>query len=135
MHFTFFGIQRLGMAKKGEKNSVVEQCPIRNIVSRFGTKWSLLVIVTLDENGATRFGQLGKLIPDISSKMLASTLHVLEADGLVGRKVYPEVPIRVEYELTDMGQSLMPLIRSLTEWALAHQETILAYRRDFDGSK
>ena len=57
------------------------------------------------------------------------------ADGLVGRKVYPEVPIRVEYELTDMGQSLMPLIRSLTEWALAHQETILAYRRDFDGSK
>lgn len=111
----------------------MEICPIRNVVSRFGNKWALLIIVVLNENGATRFGRLGKLIPDISSKVLASTLHVLEADGLVSRTVYPEVPVRVEYELTEMGLSLVPLIQALTDWALMHQETILEHRRDFDG--
>ena len=82
-----------------------------------------------------RFSQLRKLIPDISSKMLASTLDVLEADGLVFRTVYPEVPVRVEYELTEMGRSLVPLIDALTDWALNHQEAILAHRRSSDKSR
>lgn len=69
------------MAKKSEKNSIIEICPIRNVVARFGNKWALLVILILSENGSTRFNQLGKLIPDISTKMLAGTLHTLEADG------------------------------------------------------
>lgn len=103
-------------------------CPIRNIISRFGNKWALLVIYILSENGSMRFNQLCKLIPDISTKMLSSTLRTLESDGLVSRTVFPEVPIRVEYALTDTGISLVPLIKSLTEWAIDHMQTIIKHR-------
>lgn len=120
------------MAKKQEKNSIIEICPIRNVVARFGNKWALLVILTLSENGSTRFNQLGKLIPDISTKMLAGTLHTLEADDLVKRTVFPEVPIRVEYELTPTGQSLVPLIRQLTDWALQNMKSIVRHRKMFE---
>lgn len=123
------------MAKNIEKNSLVEICPIRNVVARFGNKWAFLVILLLSENGTTRFNQLRKLIPDISTKMLSSTLSVLEADGLVSRKVYPEVPPRVEYALTATGQSLVPLILQLTEWAQQHMQSILRHRKNFEQAK
>ena len=111
-----------------EKNFTLEACPIRDVVARFGSKWALLIIIVLSQHGSTRFNRLGKLIPDISTKMLSGTLQVLEADALVKRTVYPEVPIRVEYELTELGQSLMPIIRQLTEWALTNMPTILRHR-------
>ena len=120
------------MAKKLEKNSLVEICPIRNVVARFGNKWALLIILILSENGSTRFNQLGKQIPDISSKVLANTLHILEADGLLARTVFPEVPIRVEYELTTAGKSLVPIIHSLTDWALNNMKSILKHRKVFE---
>ena len=104
------------------------------MVARFGNKWSFLVIILLSENGVTRFNQLRKLIPDISTKMLSSTLSVLEADGLVSRKVYPEVPPRVEYALTATGQSLVPLILQLTEWAQSHMQSILRHRKDYEAA-
>lgn len=115
--------------KKSEKKSIVELCPIRNVVARFGNKWALLVILLLSEHGATRFNQLGKLIPDISTKVLSTTLQTLEADGLVNREVFPEVPIRVEYSLTDTGDSLVPIIRQLTDWALANMKGIVNHRK------
>ncbi len=118
------------MIKKEEKKSIVEMCPIRNVVARFGNKWALLVILVLSENGKTRFNQLGKLIPDISTKVLSNTLSVLEADGLVSRTVFPEVPIRVEYELTQTGHSLVPIIMSLTEWAQKNMKSILQHREE-----
>lgn len=120
--------------KKEEKNSIIEICPIRNVVARFGNKWSLLVILVLNENGVTRFNQLGKLIPDISTKVLSNTLHTLEADGLVSRKVYPEVPIRVEYMLTDTGLSLVPIIRQLTDWALTNMKSVMRHRAAYDNA-
>ena len=120
------------MAKKTEKNSIIEICPIRNVVARFGNKWSLLVILILNENGSTRFNQLGKLIPDISTKVLSNTLQILEADGLITRTVFPEVPIRVEYKLTDTGISLVPIIQQLTEWAMQNMKSILAHRKKYD---
>lgn len=123
------------MAKKTEKNSIVEICPIRNVVARFGNKWALLVILILSENGSTRFNRLGKLIPDISTKMLSGTLRTLEADGLVRRTVFPEVPIRVEYELTPAGHSLVPIIRQLTDWALQNMKSIVAHRRKFEADE
>lgn len=123
------------MAKNLEKYSIIEICPIRNVVSRFGNKWSFLIILLLSENGSTRFGQLGKLIPDISTKVLSNTLRVLEADGLLKRTVFPEVPIRVEYELTDTGRSLVPIILSLTEWAQSHMSSIMQHRKDFEGKE
>lgn len=120
------------MNKKEEKNSIIEICPIRNVVARFGNKWALLLIIILDEEGSTRFNRLGKMLPDISTKMLAQTLHTLEADGLVKRTVYPEVPIRVEYELTETGHTLVPIIQELTQWALNHMQSILAHRQAFE---
>ncbi len=122
------------MAKNLEKYSLVEICPIRNVVARFGNKWSFLLIMLLSENGTTRFNQLKKLIPDISTKVLSSTLSVLEADGLVSRTVYAEVPPRVEYALTPTGQSLVPLLLQLTEWAQSHMQSILKHRKDFEQS-
>lgn len=119
------------MQKKEEKNSVIEMCPIRNIVARFGNKWALLIIYMLNEHGTLRFNQLAKLIPDISSRMLSGTLRTLEADGLVEREVYPEVPPKVEYRLTDAGASLVPFIVQLTDWAQRHMESILRSRRRF----
>lgn len=116
------------MRKKDEKNSIIEICPIRNVVARFGNKWALLLILVLHENGAVRFNGLKALIPDISTKVLSDTLRVLAADNLVKRTVFPEVPIRVEYELTDTGKSLVPIIISLTEWAQKNMKSIMKHR-------
>lgn len=87
------------MANKS--NSIIEICPIRNVVARFGNKWSFLVMLTINEKEIVRFNELCKLIPDISSRVLSETLRVLEADDLIKRKVYPVVPPKVEYRLTD----------------------------------
>ena len=106
-------------------------CPIRNILSRICDKWSLLVLYTIAQAGVIRFNALRKSIPDISQKMLTSTLRALEADGYVRRKVYAEVPPRVEYSLTDQAHSLLPLIDALVEWANARMETILHQRHNF----
>ena len=76
-----------------------------------------------------RFNELGREIPDVSSRVLAGTLRTLEADGLISRKVYPVVPPRVEYSLTEMGQSLVPLINDLTAWAQQNMARIMSHRR------
>lgn len=120
------------MRKKEEKNSIIEICPVRNVVARFGNKWALLVILVLSETGSIRFNHLGKLIPDISTKVLSNTLRTLEADDLVKRTVFPEVPIRVEYELTKIGKSLVPIIISLTEWAQKNMKSIIKHRKQFE---
>lgn len=122
------------MAEKNVKFSDMESCPIRNVVARFGNKWAILVLLILQEESCLRFNQLRKMMPDISSKVLSSTLQVLEADGLVRRTVYPEVPPRVEYQLTEMGHSLMPIIADLTQWALSNMPTIMNHREQFEQS-
>lgn len=118
--------------RKEERNSIIEICPIRNVVSRFGNKWSLLVILLLHEKGVVRFNELCRLIPDVSSRVLSGTLRTLEADDLVSRKVYPVVPPKVEYSLTSVGQSLVPIITELTEWAQANMKNIVMHRRKYD---
>ena len=120
------------MLKKEEKNSIIEICPIRNVVARFGNKWALLVVLVLSEQEIVRFNELCKLIPDVSSRVLSATLRTLEADGLVSRKVYPVVPPKVEYRLTDIGQSLVPFSIQLTEWAQTHMKTIVKHRKKFE---
>lgn len=122
------------MLKKEERNSIIEICPVRNVVARFGNKWALLVVIVLSEHEAVRFNELSRLIPDISSRVLSGTLRTLEADGLVARKMYPEVPPKVEYSLTDMGRSLVPLINQLTEWAQNNLKTIVTHRQEFESS-
>lgn len=103
-------------------------CPIRNVLNRLGDKWSMLVLVTLHANGIMRFNDVHKTIGDISQRMLTVTLRSLESDGLVERKVYAEVPPRVEYKLTDMGQSFIPHLENLVEWADQNYSEIIGAR-------
>lgn len=116
------------MREKEQLNSIIEICPVRNVVARFGNKWALLVLLVLSENGPIRFNELGRKIPDISARILSSTLRILEADGLVDRNYFQEVPPRVEYSLTETGRSLVPIIIRLTEWAQNNMKTIIAHR-------
>lgn len=108
--------------------NIKDFCPIRDILSRFGDKWSVLVLLSLEQNDVLRFGELSKSIPDISQKMLTVTLRTLETDRLVERKIYPEIPPRVEYRLTALGHSLMPHVTALVNWALENRERCLAGR-------
>ncbi len=104
-------------------------CPIRNILSRIGDKWSVLTLYTLSNNGIMRFKALQKELPDISQKMLTVTLRTLEEDGLVNRKIYPQVPPKVEYSLTDRGTSLLPHLNSLIVWAKENMNDIISDRK------
>ena len=106
-----------------------EQCPIRNILCRFGDKWSLLVLITLYSNGTMRFNEIHKTIADISQRMLTVTLRTLEEDGLIKRDVFAEVPPRVEYTITPMCESLMPHIEGLIQWAITNMPTIFENRK------
>jgi DNA-binding HxlR family transcriptional regulator len=110
-------------------------CPIRDILSRLGDKWSLLVLVTLSTNGTMRFSDIQKSIDDISQRMLTVTLRSLEADGLVVRKIYPEVPPRVEYFLTQSGHSLMPYLENLVTWAVENMQNIVDSRQSYNNEE
>lgn len=106
----------------------INVCPIRDIISRISSKRGMLVLVTLHSNGTMRFNDIQKSIGEVSQRMLTVTLRSLEADGLIHRKVYPEVPPRVEYKLSERGESLMPLLQSLIDWALEHANAIMEDR-------
>lgn len=114
--------------KECRSNPLIENCPIRNVVARFGDKSSLLVLLVIDGEGVVRFNELERMIPDISPRVLSVTLKTLEADGLVGRKVYAEVPPKVEYSLTDTGKSLIPVVNQLVEWAKANMQRVMDHR-------
>ncbi|MEZ0110248.1 DNA-binding HxlR family transcriptional regulator [Catenulispora sp. EB89] len=108
-------------------------CPSRDLLDRIGDKWSILVLGALGQNGRSRFTDLRKRLAGVSEKMLTQTLRALERDGLVLRTVYPEVPVRVEYELTPLGVTLRGPVKALTEWSLEHTTEVLAAREDYDG--
>ncbi len=118
------------MKNKYEKKTFIEMCPIRNVIARIGNKWALLIIIILHENHCLRFNKLRELIPDISPQILSSTLKILEADNLITRKAYNEIPPRVEYALTSMGESLVPIINDLTEWAKQNMGSIIQHRNN-----
>ncbi len=104
---------------------------VRDLLDRVGDKWSLLIIGTL-RTGRLRFSELQRRIPGISQRMLTLKLRSLERDGLITRTVHAEVPPRVEYELTDMGQTLLEPALALAVWAVTHQPAISEARDAFD---
>jgi DNA-binding HxlR family transcriptional regulator len=107
---------------------VFEQpCPIRDVLDRIGDQWSLLVLGVL-ERGTMRFSEVDRAIGDISKQMLSKTLKHLEEDGFVRRTLYPEVPPRVEYELTDLGRSFLQPMKDLITWANANHRAICEAR-------
>lgn len=123
---TFVNIRLTVMVKKDINPSYLA-CPIRQVISRFGDKWSMLVLYTLhaSEVGVLRFSELHHNMADCSQKMLSATLKNLEQNNLIHREVYPMVPPRVEYSLTDTGKSLMPAIISLIDWAKFHFDDVV----------
>jgi DNA-binding HxlR family transcriptional regulator len=100
------------------------QCPVRNVLGRFSDKWSLLIMCEVQSNGIMRYKEFKKRIPDISHKMLTNTLKKLQEDHLLSRQAYAEIPPRVEYSLTETGESLMPAVQLMIEWALKHFDEV-----------
>ena len=118
------------MDRKTITDSLYPECPIRNVLGRLMDKWSLLVFYTMEgAKEPMRFNAIQKAIPDISQKMLATTLQSLTDDGFVLRKAYAEVPVRVEYELTERAKSLLPHLDGLLSWALENFNGIITDRR------
>nr|WP_311489607.1 helix-turn-helix domain-containing protein [uncultured Alloprevotella sp.] len=113
------------------RDALYPNCPVRNVLSRVGDKWSMLVLFTLEANERQRFKELQRNIPDISQKMLTATLKMLEADALILREAFPEIPPRVEYSLTDKGKSLLPLIDNLLVWASENMDDIIEARKNY----
>lgn len=112
------------------RNVLFPNCPIRNVLSRVGDKWSLLVLHTLEQSAEpVRFNALQRALPDISQKVLTTTLRTLEEDGFVVRTVYAEVPPRVDYQLTERAQSFMQACTPMIQWAVANLEDIVADRK------
>lgn len=110
-------------------------CPVRDAVSQIGDKWSMLVLITLDKLGRSRFSAIRRDIQDISQRMLTVTLRQLERDGLVERTVYPEVPPRVEYELTALGKDLLQPIEALIGWVIEQTPQLEKARAEYDRNK
>jgi DNA-binding HxlR family transcriptional regulator len=104
---------------------------VSGILSRIGDKWSVLVVMLLAD-GPKRFNELKKLVGGISQRMLTLTLRGLERDGLVTRTVFPTIPPRVDYELTQLGHSLRVPVQALGSWAFEHHPTIAQARQTFD---
>ena len=110
------------------RDALFPDCPIRNVLSRVGDKWSLLVLYNLQHREPVRFKELQRQIPDISQKSLTQTLRTLEEDGFVSREVFPEVPPRVEYSLTPRALSFLPLVENMINWAKENMDEIIKDR-------
>jgi DNA-binding HxlR family transcriptional regulator len=111
-------------------------CPVRDLLSRLGDKWSMLVIVALAEtdNHCLRFSELNRKVNGISQRMLSTTLRNFERDGIVTRHLYPEVPPRVEYTLTDRGRDFLVPVKALVDWMVSEWPNIEASRQSYDST-
>ena len=104
---------------KIQKDKTDEKCPVKASLNLIGGKWKAVILFHLLD-GAKRFNQLRRLLPDITQRMLTNQLRALEADGLLNRQVFAEVPPRVEYSLSDLGRTLEPLLLALKNWGEKH---------------
>ena len=108
-----------------------DNCPMRELLDRIGDTWTLLIVLNLGA-GKHRFSELKRRVSGISQRMLTQTLRHLERDGMLTRAVFPTNPPSVEYELTDLGFSMLDAIRALIEWTAASQTEISAARQAYD---
>ena len=106
-------------------------CPTRQMLDLIGDKWTVLIVGLL-EGGPKRFSQLQRSIEGISQKMLTQTLRQLERDGLVKRTIYPDVPLRVEYQLTALGETLCVPIKAIRDWADTHIDEVASAQQVYD---
>ncbi len=111
---------------KSKSLSDLGNCPVTATMEIMGGKWKLLILHLID-NSINRFGKMDMMLPDISKQMLTTQLRELERDGIIDRIIYPEIPPRVEYALTERGKSLLPIIELMKEWG---NENILNLKRE-----
>jgi DNA-binding HxlR family transcriptional regulator len=114
-------------------DAYMASCPARQLLDRISDKWVTLVLSALAD-GPQRYSDLSRRIAGVSQKMLTQTLRSLERDGLVSRTVTPSVPVRVDYALTPLGRTLIPLVAHLKEWAERHMDEVSAARSEYDAA-
>lgn len=107
------------------------KCPTRTVLSLIADKWTVLIIGAL-EDGPQRFSELQRSITGVTQKMLTQTLRHLERDGIINRMVYPVIPPHVEYELTELGRTLVAPIAAIRDWAEDHIGEIFIAREQYD---
>jgi DNA-binding HxlR family transcriptional regulator len=112
-------------------NVFVATCPSRQLLARLSDKWVGLVICSL-EGGSRRYSEISREVAGVSQKMLTQTLRSLERDGLVEREVTPSVPVRVDYQLTELGRSLLPVMSAVHTWAEQHMPEVNSAREVYD---
>lgn len=110
-----------------------DYCPLASLIDMIGGRWKVLALWYL-QDGAKRFTELKRLLPGVTQKMLTQQLRQMEADGLVKREVFPQVPPKVEYSLTATGKELNGLLSTLSKWATDHMPTLEAARKPVDRS-
>ncbi len=129
--------QKVAIAKKIKNmfghldRNTMSYCPIRDVMALASDKWSILIVLYLGYYPVLRFNALQKKVYGISNRILSERLKILERDGYLLRKAYPEVPIRVEYQLTDFGHSYVQKLLDLTEWITTYSDTVMENRRKF----
>ncbi|OHV76582.1 helix-turn-helix domain-containing protein [Rhizobium sp. LCM 4573] len=112
----------------------MDNCPVRDVIDRISGKWSTLLLEALAIR-PYRFGELRRLIPDISQRMLTQTLRDLQRDGYIEREVFPTKPPSVEYRMTDLGRSLFEPLSKVLQWAVVNHADVKAARERFDASE
>ncbi|MGM9845399.1 MAG: winged helix-turn-helix transcriptional regulator [Muribaculaceae bacterium] len=110
------------MTQLEKKFSDIEHCPVRHLLAHITSKWAILLLLILNEAGTLRYSELQRMVPDISPKVLSSTLKTLAAYDLVRRTIYATVPPKVEYTITDEGRVPAAILADLTRWARSHRE-------------
>ena len=106
-----------------------EYCKAAPVLEWLGNKWALVVLVKISERGPVRFNELYRNIPLVSEKVLSQVLRQLTADGIIRRELFPDVPPRTEYSVTDLGRTLLPHVESLINWGRENFDTIMSNRQ------
>ena len=113
--------------ERAEYNAYVAECPSRQVLDALSDKWVTLVLTALADS-PQRYSELSRTIAGVSQKMLTQTLRLLERDGLVTRTITPSVPVRVDYQLTPLGHTLLPVVRAIKDWSERHIAEVQAAR-------
>ncbi|MCP2340384.1 DNA-binding HxlR family transcriptional regulator [Actinomadura rupiterrae] len=131
---TMTAAERRAQAKV-EFDAYMEACPTSRLMAVLGNKWTTMLLNRLAENGTMRHAELARAVPGVSTKMLTQSLRGLERDGLVTRHVTPAVPVQVDYTLTVLGESLIPIVATVREWADRHMPDMDAARTRYDAGQ
>ncbi|MFE6778962.1 winged helix-turn-helix transcriptional regulator [Streptomyces sp. NPDC057702] len=119
---------------RADYDAYLAACPARHLLDRISDKWVSLIVNALAD-GPMRYTELARRLVSVSQKMLTQSLRNLERDGLVTRTVTPSVPVRVDYALTPLGESLIPVMRAIKAWAEQHMDEVQAARTRYDASR